>query len=119
MANDLVSNPDWHSHCIRISLRPDTPRQVDVDELSVLLDFPPYDDAALEFEKIAGVGFKIAAIRSPRNFLDAFRAAFPDETARDLRYNGIPIELVETQDYVPVRGTTIAGHEFEWPDYPE
>jgi hypothetical protein len=81
-----------------------------------LLDFPPYTAAVEWFEEVAGVGSKITAIRSPRKFLNAFRAAFPDQTARDMRYNGVPIDLIDTQDNITVRGTTIGGHDYEWPD---
>jgi hypothetical protein len=79
-----------------------------------VLYFPPYEAVVDQFHAADGV--KVTAIRSPRKLLDAFKAAFPAETARELRYLGAPVELVETQDFVSVRGTNIGGHEFEYPE---
>jgi hypothetical protein len=76
--------------------------------------FGPYEAAVDRFQRDAG-GVTVTAIRSPRKTLDEFRAAFPRETARKLRYAGAPVELAE-QDHVSVRGTAIGGQEFEWPD---
>jgi hypothetical protein len=77
----------------------------------VLHDSPPYTAVVEWFEEVAGVGSKITAICSPRKFLNAFRPAFPDQTARDMRYNGVPIELIDTQDKLrctaPPRPVTI------------
>jgi hypothetical protein len=73
--------------------------------------FAPYEAAVDLFQHNVGIGAKITAIRSPRKILDAFRAAFPHET----EYAGAPVELAK-QDFVSVRGTAIAGHNFEWPE---
>lgn len=78
--------------------------------------FPPFEAAVDLFQRTAGLSAKVTAIRSPRKWFDEFRAAFPEETARDVRYHGAAVQLVETQDFVSVRGTTIEGHEFEWPE---
>lgn len=79
-----------------------------------MLIFPPFENVVHLFYKAGGV--TLTAVRSPRRSLDDFRAAFPIETARELKYLAAPVELVETQNYVSVRGTDIAGHEFEWPE---
>lgn len=78
------------------------------------LYFQPYEAAVDWFYKAGGS--KISAIRSPRKFLNEFRAAFPVESGRELRYADAPIELVYTQDFVSVRGTSTAGHAFEYPE---
>ena len=77
--------------------------------------FPEYEAVVDRFHRDAG-GVIVTAIRSPRKILDEFRAAFPDETARDLRYLGAPIELADAQDFVSVRGTNVAGQVFEYPE---
>jgi hypothetical protein len=76
--------------------------------------FPPFEAVVDQF-RVAG-GMTITAIRSPRKLAEEFKAAFPTETTRDLRYLGAPVEVVDTQDFVSVRGTTVAGHEFEYPE---
>jgi hypothetical protein len=73
--------------------------------------FAEYEAAVDVFQRTAGIGAKITAIRSPRETLAKFRAAYPHESD----YAGVPIEPVE-QNFVSVRGTTIAGHDFEWPE---
>lgn len=77
--------------------------------------FPEYEAVVDRFHRDAG-GVTVTAIRSPRKMLDEFRAAFPDETARELRYLGAPVELAAAQDFVSVRGTNIAGQVFEYPE---
>jgi len=78
----------------------------------VSLYFPQYEAAVDKFHRDAG-GVTVTAIRSPRKLLDEFRAAFPNES----RYADADVQLAE-QDFVSVRGTSIAGQEFEWP-HPE
>ena len=73
--------------------------------------FQPYKAAVDRFHRDAG-GVTVTAIISPRKILDDFRAAFPREAARELRYAGAPVELAE-QDHVSVRGTNIGGQAFE------
>jgi hypothetical protein len=73
--------------------------------------FAPYETAVDLFQRTVGIGAKITAIRSPRKLLGEFRAAFPNES----RYAGADVQLAK-QDFVSVRGTTLAGDEFEWPE---
>ncbi len=73
--------------------------------------FQPYEAAVDIFQRTAGIGAKITAIRSPRKILDEFRTAYPHETS----YAGAPVQPAE-QDFVSVRGTTIAGDDFEYPE---
>ena len=68
--------------------------------------FPEYEAVVDRFHRDAG-GVIVTAIRSPRKILDEFRAAFPDETARDLRYLGAPIELADGQDFVQCAAPTL------------
>jgi hypothetical protein len=72
--------------------------------------FAEYEAAVDIFQRTAGIGAKITAIRSPRETLAKFRAAYPHES----KYGGVPIVPVQ-QNFVSVRGTTIAGQHFEWP----
>jgi hypothetical protein len=75
--------------------------------------FPEYEAAVESF--LRNGGHTPSIIRSPRKLLDQFRAAFPHETG----YLGARFELADSQDIVSVRGTTIAGHDYEWPEPPE
>ena len=78
------------------------------------MHFAPFATAVEEF--LAADGRRITAIRAPRRYLDQFKAAFPAETAGELRYQDAPVQLVDTQTIVSVRGTTSVGHVFEWPE---
>jgi len=55
---------------------------------TVRLLFTPFEAAVLAFHEVAGVHAKVTAICSPQELLNEFKAAFPAETARDLRYDG-------------------------------
>ncbi len=76
--------------------------------------FPPYEAVVDQFHAAGGVTVK--AIRSPRRLVEKFKAAFPTETAREVLYLGAPVEIVDTQAFVSVRGTNVAGQEFEYPE---
>jgi hypothetical protein len=76
--------------------------------------FPPYESVVDQFHAAGGI--TITAIRSPRTLAADFKAHFPTETAHELRYLGAPVEVVDTQDFVSVRGTTVGGHQFEYPE---
>jgi hypothetical protein len=78
------------------------------------LYFAPFE-AAVDYFLAAG-GRTVTAIRTPQKYIDEFKAAFPAETALELRYWDAPIQLVDTQAIVSVRGNTSVGHVFEWPE---
>jgi hypothetical protein len=78
------------------------------------LHFAPFETAVDDFR--AAGGRSVTAIRTPQKFIDEFKAAFPTETALELRYWDAPIQLVDTQSIVSVRGKTSVGHVFEWPE---
>jgi hypothetical protein len=71
-------------------------------------------EAAVDYFLAAG-GRTVTAIRTPQKYIDEFKAAFPAETALELRYRDAPIQLVD-QTIVSVRGKTSVGHVFEWPE---
>jgi hypothetical protein len=76
--------------------------------------FPPFE-AVVDLFHVAG-GITLTAIRSPSALAEEFKAVFPTETACCLRYLGAHLEVVDTQDFVSVRGTNAAGHEVEYPE---
>jgi hypothetical protein len=76
--------------------------------------FAPFETAVESFR--AAGGRTVTAIRAPRKYLDEFKAAFPAETARELRYFDAPVQLVDSQTIVTVRGESSVGHVFEWPE---
>jgi hypothetical protein len=78
------------------------------------LYFAPFEEAVNEF--LAAGGRTVTAIRTPRKYLDEFKVAFPAQTALELQYQDAPVQLVETQGIVSVRGKTSVGHVFEWPE---
>jgi hypothetical protein len=78
------------------------------------LYFEPFEAAVEEFR--AAGGRAVTAVRTPRKYLDEFKAAFPTQTARELKYWDAPVQLVDTQTIVSIRGTTSVGHVFEWPE---
>lgn len=78
------------------------------------LHFGPFQAAVDDF--LAAGGRTVTAIRSPQKYIDEFKAAFPTEDALELRYWDAPIQLVDTQAIVSVRGKTTVGHVFEWPE---
>ena len=78
------------------------------------LRFSPYDEAIHDFHQAGGK--RVLAIRTPRRQLDEFRQAFPAQADGELAYQESPVQLVESQDVVSVRGTTSVGHMFEWPE---
>jgi hypothetical protein len=78
------------------------------------LYFPPFE-AAVDFFLTSG-GRTITEIRAPRKYIEEFKAAFPTETAHELRYLDARVVLVDTQSIVSVRGKTSVGHVFEWPE---
>jgi hypothetical protein len=56
-------------------------------------------------------GHTATVIRSPRALLKQYTAVFGQ-----VPYAGGARIEEAAQDHVSVRGTTIAGHDFEWPD---
>jgi hypothetical protein len=78
------------------------------------LRFAPFQVAVDDF--LAAGGRTITAIRSPQKYIDEFRTAFSTQSALELRYSDAPIQLVDTQAIVSVRGKTSVGHIFEWPE---
>jgi hypothetical protein len=78
------------------------------------LYFPPFE-AAVDFFLTSG-GRIVTEIRAPRKYIEEFKAAFPTETAQELRYLDARVILVDTQSIVSVRGKTSVGHVFEWPE---
>jgi hypothetical protein len=76
--------------------------------------FGPFEAAVDNFLRAGG--HKPTAIRSPREVMKAFKASFPGETGRDIKYFDAPVEVADGQDFVSVRGTTLAGQQFEWPE---
>jgi hypothetical protein len=83
-------------------------------QTAIKLYFAPFEDAVSYF--LAAGGRTVTAIRTPRRYLEEFKAAFPSQTALDLRYQDAPVQLVDTQAIVSVRGKTSVGHVFEWPE---
>ena len=72
--------------------------------------FARYEDAVDAF--LHSGGHTPSVIRSPPGLLTQYRAQFPGS----LKYSGgVRIEEAK-QDFVSVRGTTIGGHDFEWPE---
>ena len=69
--------------------------------------FAPYEAAVNAFLRVGG--HTPTVIRSPRALLMRYVAEFAE-----LSYLGANVEEA-AQDHVSVRGTTIAGHVFEWP----
>jgi hypothetical protein len=72
--------------------------------------FAEYEDAVDAF--LHAGGHTPSLILSPSRALRQFRDRYPDLATYT---NGVPIEEAP-QNYVSVRGTTIAGQEFDWPD---
>ncbi len=69
--------------------------------------FPEYEAAVESFLRAGG--HTPSVIRSPPGLLNRYKSAF----AGSANYGtGVRIEEAE-QDFVSVRGTTIAGHDFE------
>jgi hypothetical protein len=83
-------------------------------QTTIRMDFAPFEEAVNYFH--AAGGRTVTAIRAPRRYLDEFRAAFPSQTGLELRYQDAPVQLVDTQAIVSVRGKTSVGHVFEWPE---
>jgi hypothetical protein len=77
------------------------------------LHFAPFQAAVDDF--LAAGGRTVTAIRTPRRYLDEYKLAFP-ESAQEPRYFDAPIQLVDTQTIVSIRGKTRVGHVFEWPE---
>jgi hypothetical protein len=72
--------------------------------------FGPYDAAVNSF--LLNGGHAPSIIRSPPSLLKQYRSHF----AGSSNYaHGTRIEEAE-QDHVSVRGTTIGGHDYEWPE---
>jgi hypothetical protein len=72
--------------------------------------FAQYEDAVDSFLRAGG--HTPSVIRSPPGLLKQYRSQF----AESLKYAaGVRIEEAE-QDFVSVRGTTIAGHVLEYPE---
>jgi hypothetical protein len=78
------------------------------------LYFAPFQAAVDDF--LAAGGRTVTAIRTPRKYLDEFKAAFPAQAAPEPQYFDAPVQLVDTQTIVSVRGKTRVGHVFEWPE---
>ena len=78
------------------------------------LYFAPFQAAVDDF--LAAGGRTVTAIRTPRKYLEEFKAAFPAQSAPEPRYFDAPVQLVDTQTIVSVRGKTRVGHVFEWPE---
>lgn len=78
------------------------------------LYFAPFE-AAVDYFLTSG-GRMVTEIRAPTKYVEEFKAAFPMETAREMRYLDAPVVLVDTQSIVSVRGKTSVGHVFEWPE---
>lgn len=75
--------------------------------------FPEYEAAVESF--LRNGGHTPATIRSPHSLLKRYRTQF----AGSSNYvHGTRIEEAK-QDHVSVRGTTIGGHDYEWPPAPE
>jgi hypothetical protein len=74
--------------------------------------FGPYDAAVNSF--LLNGGHTAFIIRSPPGLLKRYRSQFGD-----LPYAGGVRTQEAEQDFVSVRGTTIAGHDYEWPPQPE
>jgi hypothetical protein len=71
--------------------------------------FAQYEAAVDEF--LRNGGHTPSIIRSPPALLKQYRSHFAG-----LPYAG-DVRIVEAeQDFVSVRGTNIAGHDFEWPE---
>lgn len=71
--------------------------------------FAPYEKAVDEFLRAGG--HTATVIRSPRALFKQYRAEFGE-----LPYAGGARVEGAAQNHVSVRGTTIAGHDFEWPE---
>jgi hypothetical protein len=72
--------------------------------------FEPYETAVDAF--LHAGGHAPSVIHSPLGLLKQYRSQF----AGSLKYaGGVRIEDAE-QDFVSVRGTNIAGHDFQWPE---
>ena len=72
--------------------------------------FPEFESAVDAFLRAGG--HTPLVIRSPLPLLYRYRQAF----GAPLPYcGGVRIEEA-TQEHVSVRGTTISGHDFEWPE---
>jgi hypothetical protein len=72
--------------------------------------FSEYEAAVDSFLRAGG--HTPSVIRSPRALLEKYRSQFAGSTSY-----GAGVRIGEAdQDFVSVRGTTIAGHEFEWPE---
>lgn len=70
----------------------------------------PFERAVDEFLRAGG--HVPSTIRSPRDLLRDYRAGFPGLPT----YSGDASVEEANQNYVSVRGTTISGQEFEWPE---
>lgn len=71
--------------------------------------FLEYEDAVESF--LRNGGHTPSIIRSPPGLLKQYRSRYGD-----LPYTG-GVQIVKAeQDLVSVRGTTITGHDYEWPD---
>lgn len=71
--------------------------------------FAPYENAVNDFLRAGG--HTVTVIRSPRTVFEQYRTQFGD-----LPYADGAIVEEAAQNYVSVRGTTIVGHDFEWPE---
>jgi hypothetical protein len=71
--------------------------------------FAPYEKAVDDFLRAGG--HTATVIHSPRALFKQYRAEFGD-----LPYAGGANVTESAQNYVSVRGTTVAGHDFEWPE---
>jgi hypothetical protein len=72
--------------------------------------FEAYESAVDSFLRAGG--HTASVIRSPRGLLQDYIALFPGSSKYAL---SVRIEEAK-QGFVSVRGTNVAGQEFEWPD---